>query len=83
MEDLTTNPWNKKKASLAKSEALKMNGGGENRTLVLSKLPTNDYMLSLFKNELILRKMPHNRPICFFLSRASSRKSEKKSPYQG
>ena len=27
------------------TEALKFDGGGENRTLVLNNLPTNDYML--------------------------------------
>ena len=29
------------------SEALKLIGGGENRTLVLGKLHNNDYMLSV------------------------------------
>ena len=36
----------KTKGFSRKTEALKLNGGGENRTLVLSKLHTDDYMLS-------------------------------------
>lgn len=35
----------KKKGFSCKTEAFYMIGGGENRTLVLSKLPTHDYML--------------------------------------
>lgn len=33
-----------------------MIGGGENRTLVLSKRPINVYMLSIFEGESILMK---------------------------
>lgn len=34
-------------------------GGGENRTLVLSKLPTNDYMLSVLEIVRLRCRMPH------------------------
>jgi hypothetical protein len=40
-------------------------GGGENRTLVLSKLYTIDYMLIAFKQQSVLRKAPHSKPIRF------------------
>jgi len=49
-----------------KTEALILNGGGENRTLVLSELYNNDYMLIAFKVNEPGWKTPHKELICPF-----------------
>ena len=50
----------KTKGSSRKTEALILIGGGENRTLVLSKLYSSDYMLSAFLFKLAL---PESAPL--------------------
>ena len=71
----------KTKGFSRETEALKLNGGGENRTLVLSKLRKNAYMLSgsCIKRGSALEVAPLTDPLALCVSRNLPPKDDRKT----